>query len=184
MLSLDGGLGHAGHGGVLCQLISLDTRSKNISRKGPRNRRSLPSLRRKTFPRRGIHTEVSPLRCAPVEMTRGREALPGREVADGSHFHPHQVGRWPGRWPMITREDKGKGCGSLGSGGQTQGEQPLSIKVHPSPLSSRPKRSAAERFSVLMPLLGNVFRMGSGSLPIHFAVIKSLLRLSNIGHVY
>jgi hypothetical protein len=40
------------------------------------------SLRRKTFPRRGIHTEISPFRCAPVEMTKGRAALPGREVAE------------------------------------------------------------------------------------------------------
>jgi hypothetical protein len=38
--------------------------------------------RRKTFPRRGIHTEISPLRCAPVEMTKERAALPGREVAE------------------------------------------------------------------------------------------------------
>ncbi|MEA3006563.1 MAG: hypothetical protein QOI94_1832, partial [Acidobacteriaceae bacterium] len=26
----------------------------------------------KTFPRRSIHTEISPLRCAPVEMTKGK----------------------------------------------------------------------------------------------------------------
>jgi hypothetical protein len=45
-------------------------------------KKSQPPLRRKTFPRRGIHTEISPLRCAPVEMTKGRAELPGREVAE------------------------------------------------------------------------------------------------------
>jgi hypothetical protein len=37
---------------------------------------------RKTFPRRGINTEISPLRYAPVEMTKGRAALTEREVAE------------------------------------------------------------------------------------------------------
>ena len=42
-----------------------------------------PSWRfRKTFPRKSIHTEISPLRCAPVEMTKGRAVLPEREVAE------------------------------------------------------------------------------------------------------
>jgi hypothetical protein len=40
------------------------------------------TLRRKTFPRRAIHTEISPLRCAPVEMTKGRAALAEREVPE------------------------------------------------------------------------------------------------------
>jgi hypothetical protein len=31
------------------------------------------------FPRKSIHTEISPLRCAPVEMTKGRGALPCEE---------------------------------------------------------------------------------------------------------
>jgi hypothetical protein len=31
---------------------------------------------RKTFPGRGVNTEISPLRCASVEMTKGRGALP------------------------------------------------------------------------------------------------------------
>jgi hypothetical protein len=35
----------------------------------------------KTFPGRGINTEISPLRYAPVEMTKGRAALPERVVA-------------------------------------------------------------------------------------------------------
>jgi hypothetical protein len=29
----------------------------------------------KTFPRKSIHTEISPLRCAPVEMTKGRVVM-------------------------------------------------------------------------------------------------------------
>jgi hypothetical protein len=36
--------------------------------------------RSKTFPGKSIHTEISPLRCASVEMTKGRAALPGRIV--------------------------------------------------------------------------------------------------------
>jgi hypothetical protein len=37
---------------------------------------------RKTFSRRSIHTEISPLRYASVEMTKGRTVLPGRVVAE------------------------------------------------------------------------------------------------------
>src|ERR1700728_822781 len=36
----------------------------------------------KTFPGKSIHTEISPLRCAPVEMTKGRAVLPGTVVAE------------------------------------------------------------------------------------------------------
>ncbi len=40
---------------------------------GEAHRRSLhcATLSRKTFPRKSIHTEIPPLRCAPVGMTRG-----------------------------------------------------------------------------------------------------------------
>jgi hypothetical protein len=40
----------------------------------------------KTFPRKGVHTEISPLRFASVEMTKGRAALPGRAVAEQKPF--------------------------------------------------------------------------------------------------
>jgi hypothetical protein len=43
-------------------------------------------LFQKAFPRKSIHTEISPLRCAPVEMTKGRTALPGRVVAEQRPF--------------------------------------------------------------------------------------------------
>jgi hypothetical protein len=36
----------------------------------------------KTFPRKSLHTEISPLRYASVEMTKGRAALPERVVAE------------------------------------------------------------------------------------------------------
>jgi hypothetical protein len=42
----------------------------------------LQSPGRKTFPRESIHTEISPLRFASVEMTKGRAALPERELAE------------------------------------------------------------------------------------------------------
>src|ERR1700677_4390704 len=35
--------------------------------------------------RESIHTEISPLRYAPVEMTKGKVALPGRAVAGLKH---------------------------------------------------------------------------------------------------
>src|ERR1700721_3112692 len=47
---------------------------------GPRRPWRMSS--RKTFSRKSIHTEISPLRCAPVEMTKGRAALPGTVVAE------------------------------------------------------------------------------------------------------
>jgi hypothetical protein len=46
----------------------------------------------KTFQRRGIHTEISPLRCASVEMTKGRSVLPGRVVAEQKPFFITLVG--------------------------------------------------------------------------------------------
>jgi hypothetical protein len=46
-----------------------------------KNRREKLRLARKTFPRRSIHTEISPLRYATVEMTKGRAVLSWRVVA-------------------------------------------------------------------------------------------------------
>jgi hypothetical protein len=43
-------------------------------------------LQQKTFPRKNIHTEISPLRCAPVEMTKGSAVLPGTLVAEQEPF--------------------------------------------------------------------------------------------------
>jgi len=41
--------------------------------------------------------QVSPLRCAPVEMTKGRAVLPGTVVAEQEPFSSP----WVGRRPMI-----------------------------------------------------------------------------------
>src|ERR1700735_3438636 len=42
---------------------------------------------RKTLPRKGPLTpQISPLRCAPVEMTKGRAALPATVVAEQDPF--------------------------------------------------------------------------------------------------
>jgi hypothetical protein len=43
----------------------------------PSMKRSIDN--RETFPGKSIHTEISPLRCAPVEMTKGRAVWPGAE---------------------------------------------------------------------------------------------------------
>ena len=40
----------------------------------------------KTFPIKIIHTEISPLRFASVEMTKGGGALPQREVTEQNRF--------------------------------------------------------------------------------------------------
>jgi hypothetical protein len=44
------------------------------------------TLPRKTFPREVVNTEISPLRFASVEMTKGRVALPRRVVAGQRAF--------------------------------------------------------------------------------------------------
>jgi hypothetical protein len=44
------------------------------------------TLNRETFPRESIHTEMSPLRWASVEMTKGRAVLPVRGVAEQKPF--------------------------------------------------------------------------------------------------
>jgi hypothetical protein len=50
-------------------------------------------LGRKTFPGRGINTEISPLRYASVEMTKERAALPWRAASDRRRFSSLWVGR-------------------------------------------------------------------------------------------
>jgi hypothetical protein len=52
--------------------------SKHISRKGP------------------LTPQISPLRCAPVEMTKGRAALPATVVAEQDPFHRLDFSR-PGK---------------------------------------------------------------------------------------
>ena len=63
------------------------------------------TLCRKTFPRESIHTEISPLRCAPVEMTKGRVALPGTVVAERGRFFNH-LG-----WVKGRAKSSGETCG-------------------------------------------------------------------------
>jgi hypothetical protein len=57
--------------------------------------------------RRPLNPQVSPLRCAPVEMTRGRVVPPWTVAAEHKSFSP----AWVGRRPMTSsgRDDKGKG---------------------------------------------------------------------------
>src|ERR1700689_746699 len=74
---------------------------------------------RKTLPREGPLTpQISPLRCAPVEMTKGRAALPATVVAEQDRFFialtsPAQ-GRTADNADLSTplrsgRDDKGEG---------------------------------------------------------------------------
>jgi hypothetical protein len=61
---------------------------------------------RKTFPGKSIHTEISPLRFAPVEMTKERAVLPGRVVAEQGPFFIALVG--PQAHDLSGRDDKGR----------------------------------------------------------------------------
>src|ERR1700733_2375662 len=65
--------------------------SKNISREGP------------------LTPQISPLRCAPVEMTKGRAALPLSVVAEQDPFFIAMGG--PKAHDSSGRDDKGEGGG-------------------------------------------------------------------------
>src|ERR1700728_4111072 len=73
------------------------------------SRKETPSALSKTFPGKSIHTEISPLRCAPVEMTKGRAALPLSVVAEQSLFFINLGG--PKAHNFSGRDDKGAGVG-------------------------------------------------------------------------
>ena len=63
---------------------------------------------RKTLPRGGPLTpQISPLRCAPVEMTKGRAALPATVVAEQDPFFITLGG--PLAHDFSGRDDKGEG---------------------------------------------------------------------------
>ena len=77
---------------------------------------------RMTFPRRSIHTEISPLRFASVEMTKGRAALPERVVAEVKRLFITL-----GAQRNSGRDDKGRGVAQVGAvaGGKKQRVPPL-----------------------------------------------------------
>src|SRR6202021_694970 len=79
---------------------------------GPRRPWRMSS--RKTFSRKSIHTEISPLRCAPVEMTKGRAVLPGTVVAERGPFFINLDE--PTAQDFSGRDDKGEGGASRDSG--------------------------------------------------------------------
>src|SRR5580700_3437751 len=57
---------------------------------------------RKTLPREGPLTpQISPLRCAPVEMTKGRAALPATVVAEQEPFFITSVETFPRKGPLT-----------------------------------------------------------------------------------
>ena len=68
-----------------------------------------------TFPRKGPLTpQISPLRCAPVEMTKGRAALPLSVVAEQKLFFITLGG--PKAHDSSGRDDKGEGGASIECG--------------------------------------------------------------------
>jgi hypothetical protein len=103
-----------------------------------------PPKKMKTFPRKEERTaepQIFPLRCAPVEMTKGRAVLPGTIVAEQDFS---TEGSWTCGPPKVMKS--------------APVQRLLSLEAPPSPLSSRPKRSEVERSAVQRSLLGNVFR--------------------------
>jgi hypothetical protein len=64
------------------------------------------SLLSKNISRKSIHTEISQLRCAPVEMTKGRAVLPGT-VVDGQKLFFITLGGRAG--PMTSPVEMTKG---------------------------------------------------------------------------
>jgi hypothetical protein len=96
---------------------------------------------RKPFRGGSAGTQISPLRYAPVEMTKGMAVLPGTVVAEQNPF------RVEGRtaFPLRAVAEEMFFFLDFRSGPQ-----------QPSPLSSRPERSAVERSAVQRTLRGNV----------------------------
>jgi hypothetical protein len=101
---------------------------------------------RKTFPRRSINTEISPLRCASVEMTKGRADLPGecRRTAD------------PSTTLRSGRDDNFVGSREICSSNCREAGR---LVLQQSPTTLRPgRRTFPREISVLMLCLENVFR--------------------------
>jgi len=76
--------------------VALCTAGKNTSRKGP------------------LTPQTSPLRCAPVELTKGRAALPATVVAEQDPFFIALGG--PKAHDSSGRDDKGEGDASIECG--------------------------------------------------------------------
>src|SRR5580692_1949090 len=70
--------------------------------------------------RRRLKTQISPLRCAPVEMTKGRAALPATVVAEQDPVEKHFQDEIAENADLSTtlrsgRDDKGEGRASSNS---------------------------------------------------------------------
>jgi hypothetical protein len=94
---------------------------------------------RKHFQEWTAEPQISPLRCAPVEMTKGRAVM----ARSGRSRE--------GKQPICP----GPPCFARGNKGQQRAfvQQLLSLEAWPFPLSSRPERSAVERSAVQRSLL-------------------------------
>src|SRR5580658_3455854 len=103
--------------------------------------------------------QISPLRCAPVEMTKGRAALPLSVVAEQKVF-------------LITLGGP-KAHDFSGRDGKRLLFSHLFLEEPLSPLSSRPelRRSVVER-SAVSAVLGSVFRYAGALFPVASTVWK------------
>ena len=81
----------------------------------------VPSLRfalSKNISKKGPEPQISPLRCAPVEMTKGRAALPATVVAEQDPLFIALGG--PKAHDSSGRDDKGEGGASIECGCRTE----------------------------------------------------------------
>jgi hypothetical protein len=97
--------------------VQLHAEKQHTSREGPLTPQISP-LRcalSKNIPREGpLKPQISPLRCAPVEMTKGRAALPLSVVAEQDPFFIALGG--PKAHDSSGRDDKGEGGASIECG--------------------------------------------------------------------
>jgi hypothetical protein len=113
---------------------------------------------------RGQEPQISPLRCASIEMTKERAALPGRDVV-GENLPVAE---------LSSRTLVGPAAEQMKT---VSVQQLLSLEAPPSPLSSRPKRSEVERSLCGCSFLGMFFDVAA--LILQLGITRYQAGLSN-----
>jgi hypothetical protein len=123
--------------------------------------------RSKHFHDGSVEPQISPLRCAPVEMTKGRTVLPGRVVAEQEQFLSiFSLWERPSLLCHLDRSVPGFPTSRCSQRPRVR----LSVK-RAACRASKPRVSTGNpgersgEISVWMPFLGNVFGSGPFSAP-------------------